>query len=62
MEERESDRNDQGVEGESPDDEAGENSFGEHGGMECHEEKQMTTAQDLSLGGRREDWGGLHSG
>ena len=44
------DRNGQGVDGESPDEEEGESSFGEHDDMECREEEQITTAPGLKFG------------
>jgi len=45
-----SDPNGQGVDGESPDGEEGENSFEEHDDMECDEEEQITTAPGLKFG------------
>jgi len=44
------DRNGQGVYGENPDDEEGENSFEEHDDMDCREEEQITTAPGLKFG------------
>ena len=44
------DRSGQGIDGESPDDEEGESSSGQHGDMECREEGQITTAPGLKFG------------
>ena len=44
------DRNGHGVDGENPDDEEGESSFGEHDDMECRKEEQITTAPGLRFG------------
>jgi len=38
------DRNGKGFDGESPDDEESESSFGEHDDMECREGEQIRTA------------------
>jgi len=46
------DRNGQGVDGESPDEEEGESGLEEHDDMECREEEQITTAPGLKLGRR----------
>ena len=40
----------QGVDGESPDDEEGENGFGEHDDVDYREEEQKTTAPGLKSG------------
>ena len=44
------DRNSQGIDGESPDEESSENGFGEHDYRECREEEQITTAPGLRFG------------
>ena len=44
------DRNGQGVDGEYPDDEEGQNTFGEHDDVECREEEQIATAPGLKFG------------
>jgi len=43
-----SDRDGQGIDGESPDGEEGKSSFEEHGDMKC-EEEQITTAPGLKF-------------
>ena len=47
---RTSNRSAHGVGEESPDEEEGESSFGEHDDMECREEEQITTAPGLKFG------------
>ena len=44
------DRNGQGVDGESSNEEGGENGFGEHDDVECRGEEQITTAPGLKFG------------
>ena len=44
------DRNGQGIDGDSPNDEEGENSFEEHDDVSCREEEQMITAPGLRFG------------
>jgi len=44
-----SDRSGHGVDGESPDNEEGENCFEEHDDMKCREEEEITTAPGLGF-------------
>ena len=43
------DRKGQRFDGEDPEEEEGESSFGEHGDMECREEEQIATAPGLKF-------------
>ena len=47
---RPGDRDGQGVDGECPNDEEGDSSFGEHDDMGCYEEEQITTTPGLKFG------------